>query len=239
MAPTHNAVAVQSVQFDAQFAQRTAVLLGSLQPRLKPEQAVAELLACLAKEKVDRESRGLNHWNAHAPRFLGGLVRQARNEKRRRHQEAETYFRAKRREILSYARAVVGDAAAAEVVASETYRELLEGGTDASHFFMALAGNARNYLARQAYQREKFTSWEETVGSEGSYPEGMDKEEGNIQAFDLHSSRHEDQDPLDILIAREEEQERQKLIASAKKDPRWRYIKTRDWAAPLRENVRN
>ena len=241
MAPTYNAVAAQSVSFDAQLAGRAAVLIGSLRsrPRRKPEQVVSELIEQLKQEKFDRESRGLNHWDEHAPKFLGGLIRQARAEKRRRHQEAANFYRAKRREILSFARAIVGDSAGADVVAAETYRELLEGGTTSDRFFMALVGNARNYLARQTYGREMFVTLEEAFGPQGDSPEGSDGEEGESLSLEPMSHRLEDQDPLDILIAREDEEERQKLVAAAKQDPRWRYIKLRDWAAPLVEDVRN
>jgi hypothetical protein len=62
-------------------------------------------------------------------------------------------------EVLSFARAVVGDFAAAEIVAAETYRELIEGGTTVSQFFMALVANARNYLARQAYSERSSPLW--------------------------------------------------------------------------------
>src|ERR1035437_3519705 len=138
MAPTHNTVAVYSANLDAQLAQRTVMLIGVLRPRRRADQVVAELLDQLKLEKLDCESRGLNHWGEHAPRFLRGLVRQARAEKRRRHQEAVDFDQVKRREVLRFARAVVGDSAAAEIVAAETYRELLEGGTTVGQFFMAL-----------------------------------------------------------------------------------------------------
>lgn len=239
MAPTHNAVAVQSVQFDAQLARRAAVIIGSLQSRRKPEQVVAELLNQLKQEKLDRESRGLNHWDEHAPKFLGGLIRQARTEKRLRHQEAVAFYEAKRREILSFARAIVGDSTGADVVAAETYRELLEGGTTSDRFFMALVGNARNYLARQTYRREMFVTLEEAFGPQGDSPEGSDGEEGEGLSLEPLSHRHEDQDPLDILIAREDEEERQKLVAAAKRDPRWRFVKRKKWAQPLLEDVPN
>ena len=106
MAPTHNSVAVQS---DVQLARRAAFLIGSLEPRRKPEQLVTELLSQLSHEKNSRESRGLNHWDEHAPQFLGALVRRSRAERRRRHSDAEAFYKAKRREALRFARVIVGD----------------------------------------------------------------------------------------------------------------------------------
>ena len=233
MAPTQTAVAVPSVSSDVQLARRAAVLIGSLRPRQKPEHAVADLLERLQREKQQREAHGLNHWDAHAPRFLGALVRQARAEKQKRHQEAEAFYKAKRREILSFARAVVGDAPAAEVVAAETYRELLEGGATLSHFFMALAANARNHLARQSYQRERFSSLEESFDATAGELHAFEAAEGERASFEPLSHHREDQDPLEILIAREEEQERAQLVAQAKQDPRWRFIKRKKWAQQL------
>ena len=227
MAPTQTAVAVPSVSSDLQLARRAAVLIGSLRPRMKPEHAVADLLEHLQREKQQREAHGLNHWDTHAPRFLGTLVRQARAEKQKRYQEAEAFYKAKRREALRFARVIVGDPAGAEAVTAETYRELLEGGTTSSTFFSALVGNARNYLEGQARRNETFQPFEAA---------------GEVESDDLARFVHEpvshhleDQDPLEILIAREDAQERDELLAKAKKDPRWRYIKTRAWAAPLRE----
>lgn len=225
MAPTHTAVAVPSVSSDVQLARRAAVLIGSLRPRQKPEHAVADLLDRLQREKQQREANGLNHWDAHAPRFLGSLVRQARVEKQKRHQEAEAFYKAKRREALRFARVIVGDSAAAEAVTAETYRELLEGGTTSSLFFSALVGNARNYLEGQARRNETFQPFEAAGEGEGD----------DIARFVHEPASHhfEDQDPLEILIAREEARTHAALLAEAKKDPRWRFIKRKKWAQPL------
>lgn len=231
MAPTQTAVAVSS---DARLAHRAAALIGSLQPKQKPERVVADLLDRLQREKRTREGLGLNHWEAHAPRFLGAIVRQARAARRKRHQDAEAFYKAKRREIVSYARAIVKDPAAADIVAAETYRELLEGGASLSHFFLALTANARDYLARQGYQRERFASLEDSIQMTGLGLETDGAEEGGT-TFEPLSHHLEDQDPLEILIAREEAAEHSALVAQAMRDPRWRFIKRKKWAKPLRE----
>jgi len=243
MASTHNAVVVSAVAVDSsnsdiELAHRAAALLTFLQPRKTSVLAVHEMLDQLGKEKIERESRGLNHWDKHAPQFLSLIVRQARSEKRRRHQEAEAFFRPKHREAVRFALAIVGSTAAAEIVVAETYRELLEGGTPVANFFTALVGNARNYLARASYRQEKFLSPEEAFTP--NY-RSSDSGEGDEESFALEPASHhlEDQDPLDILIAREDEEQRRQMVMQAKEDPRWRYIKLREWAAPLREDVRN
>lgn len=243
MAHTHNAVAVTpgvavDSKKDVDFAHRAAALLIRLKPCLDTEKVVHELLSQQRLEKLARESRGLNHWSEHAPRFLAQAVRQARQDRLRRYQEAEAFYKARHREIVRFARAIVGDLAAAETVASDTYRELLEGGATIPGFFAALVCNARNYLEAEAYRRDKFVPQDEAFNpSFGSAD--TEGDEGDVPSFEPMSQRLEDQDPLDILIAREEEEARQRLVTAAKEDPRWRYIKRRDWAAPLLGNVRN
>lgn len=229
MAPTYNAVAAQSVQFDAQLARRAAVLIGSLQPCRKPEQVVVALLEQLKQEKIARESRGLNHWDAHAPRFLRSLILEARVEKRRRHREAEEFYKAKRREALRFAHVIVGNSAAAEVVAAETYRELLEGGTTSGNFFSALVGNARNYLKGEARRQERFQPLEAAGEAEC--------DSGANFTHEPLSHHFEDQDPLDILIAREDQEETHRQIEAAREIAQsdWRYcwIGQKKWGREL------
>ncbi len=242
MAPMYNAVvvptAVDSVKLDIELSQRAAALLVHLQPRKDSVKVVHELLGQLEAEKLAREARGLNHWSEHAPKFLSLIVRQARRDKQRRYQEAEAFCKARHSEIVRFAQAIVKDRESAEIVASETYRELLEGGATIPGFFAALVCNARNHLAREAYRRGKFVEIQEAlapnIGTSDNPDAGAD-----WLIVEPPSSRLEDQDPLDILIAREEEEERQRMLTAAKKDPRWRYIKRRDWAAPLLGDVRS
>jgi hypothetical protein len=239
VAPTHNAVvvAVDPVSLNAQLAHRAAALLTVLQPRKTSEQAFHELLDEMWAAKRAREASGLNHWSEHAPKVLAGIIRQARREKLQRYQEAEAFFKIKHCEVLRFARAIVMDSAAAEAVASETYRELLEGRTTVANFFAALVANARNYMMRRSYQRDKVVSLDEAFAP--SYSDSESIEDDDVMALEPASQGREDQDPLDILIAREAEEARQQRVAAAMKDPRWRYIKRRDWAMPLLEDVRN
>ncbi len=251
MAHTHNAVAVASVIASAvaaaavaestrevELAHRAAALLVRLKPCLDPEKVVHEFLRQQRVEKLARESRNLNHWSEHAPKFLALIVRQARLDRLRRYQEAEAFYKARHREIVRFARAVVGDSDAAEIVASDTYRELLEGSISLGGFFAAVVANGRNYLARQSYRRDKFMPLEEAF-SPNCIGSDLAGDEGEAPSFEPMSHRQEDQDPLEILIAREEEAAHRRTVIAAKQDPRWRYIKRRDWAAPMLKNVRN
>ncbi len=238
----HNAVAVassvDSISRDVELSHRAAALLVRLKPCLDPEKVVLELLSRQRVEKLAREFRGLNHWEEHSPKFLAQIVRQARQDRLRRYQEAAAFYKSRHREIVRFARAIIGDSAASEIVASDTYRELLEGAANIPGFFTALVCNARDYMEGEAYRRGKFVLVDEAFGPSfgGADVEGG---EGEIPSFEPLSHRLEDQDPLDILIAREDETVRRRTVVAAKQDPRWRYIKRRDWAAPLLGNVRN
>jgi hypothetical protein len=239
MASTHNAVVVASVaavdsyNLDVALAHRAAALLTFLQPRKTSELAVYELLDQLGKEKLERESRGLNHWDKHAPQFLSRIVRQARQDKRRRHQEAEAFLRAKHREAVRFALAIVGSTSAAEIVVAETYRELLEGGATIPGFFPALVCNGRDYLDSQASHQRRFAPLEEALP-----PSWSSEEDGPVFATaDPISHRFDDQDPLDILIAREEEIARERQIQKAKEIARgcrkYRWVRAKNWAQEL------
>ena len=231
------AVAVDSVNLDVELSHRTAALLAAVQPRLDSEQIVHELLDQLKAEKLSREACGLNHWSEHAPKFLSGIVRQARREKQRRYLEAEAFYMARHSEVLRFARAIVKDGSGAETVASDTYRELLEGAATIPGFFTALICNARDYMEGEAYRRGRFVPQDEAFSSNFTSADNADGDEST--SSEPMSYRPEDQDPLDILIARDEEAAHQRRVSAAVSDPRWRYIKKRGWAAPLLENVRN
>jgi hypothetical protein len=239
MASTHNAVVVtvDSYNPDVALAHRAAALLTFLQPRKTAELVVPALLDQLKNEKIDRESRGLNHWDKYAPQFLSGLVWQVRREKRLRYQEAEAFFKAKHREALRCALAIVGNFAAAEAVVSDTYRELLMGSATIAGFFAALVCNARNYLESDACRRDKFVPQDDAFSRRNS---GSDNADGDDQVgFEIEpmSHRRDDQDPLNILIAREDDETRRREIETAKTIARgcrkYRWVRAKHWSQDL------
>lgn len=242
MAHTHKAVAVasavDSISRDVELSHRAAALLVRLKPCLDSEKVVHELRSQQRVEKLSREFRGLNHWEEHSPKFLAQIVRKARLDRLRRYQEAESFYKARHREIVRFARVIIGDSVAAEIVASDTYRELLEGGATIPGFFTALICNARDYMEGESYRRNKFTPVDEAFSpSFGSAD--MVGGEGEIASFEPLSRRLEDQDPLEILIAREDEAAHRRTVVAAKQDPRWRFFKRKKWAQPLLGNVPN
>jgi len=212
MAPTHTAVAalVAVSTVDSDPARRAAESV--IQPHKTPEQIANDLLERLRKAKRRRELRGLN----------------------------QSFFQAERERAVSRATAMLGNREDAEELVAETFLELAEGRTAPGHFYRALWANLLNRWEKTQKQAASFVSIEKVVMSAAG-PGAADSEAAGAPdaVEDFASTRLEDQDPLDIMIAREEREASRLMVEAAMQDPRWRYIKRRDWAAGLEENVRN
>ncbi len=128
----------------------------------------------------------------------------------------------------------------AEEIVGATFLELLEGRTAVGHFYRALWANLVNRWEKVQREGASFVSIEKVAMSAGASGSAeAESEAGGDAVEDFSSCRLDDRDPLDILIAREEREKSRRMVEDAMKDPRWRYIKRRDWAAGLEENVRN
>ncbi|MDE2490210.1 MAG: hypothetical protein KGM24_05145 [Elusimicrobia bacterium] len=149
----------------------------------------------------------------------------------------EEFFRAEHKTALARAAAMLGSTADAEDVVSETFREFLEGKTDRDHFYRALKSNIADRRRRMARERRRESSLERHITPRMlSIEECAWGVEGvDCVAVEPSSSRADDRDPLDVLIAREDLRTREREVESALRDPRWRYIKRRKWARPLAE----
>lgn len=154
--------------------------------------------------------------------------------------DTERCFRSQRRTMEARAAALTGNRADAEDATCQTFLEMLRGDTEPSRSYRALRANALDIRRRNNREAKRRVPLERTISpaalslEEGAWgPEGID-----TLSLEPFSSRSDDRDPLDILIAREEEEQRKTLVLRALKDPRWRYVKTRKWGAILREHVR-
>lgn len=199
--------------WESQLVAHAVSLQSKYRPSWKPAELVEELLARLRAEKAVRESRNLNHWADHAPRFVAGVLGQARQSYLQRRRDVRNLLRTRHAAIVRVLESVVHDPAAAEAIVSDTYKELIEGRTSLRYFPNAALANARNYLKSRKLDHERFLP--------------LDAADGAL------SQRPDDQDPLGILIQQEEQQETAALVIAAMKDPRWRYIKRLTWAKRL------
>lgn len=233
MAPEYKVVlsvlrtAAVAAQQDAELAHKAASFLAFSLPEKSRAQVVEELLARLRQEKAERESRGLNHWHEHGPRFLARIVVGERAE----HRRAVAAFVAENHEhALEFAFHITRNWDQAERALGKTYVELLEGKTTVRFFFRALKLNARDVLRLYRIERERFDSVEYLRARQLAEAAGTEGEKREMESFDFPSHHKEDRDPEEILIEREELEAARKI---AETDWRYRWIRQKEWGRTL------
>jgi len=192
----------QSVQDVA--GNEVAAWLAENLPQNSPKSIVDGVLGRLQRKKTQRESKGLNHWEEYGPKYLQRLLR--RSEPIRRAHRLTAFIASNHGEAVEFARRITGNLALAEEAVSRTYLEFLSGRTDEARFYHALKMNARNLLESRDRGHRRSESLESLTASVSArrFLSGDD----TPATVDFPSSRLEDQDPLDILIEREEQRER-------------------------------
>jgi hypothetical protein len=134
---------------------------------------------------------------------------------------------------VEFANRITCDRYLAETVVSQTYIELLQGRTTIALFYHALKMNARDALRLQQIERGRFESLDHMVAEDSSRKSAGYDSLGESERADFQSHRWDDQDPIDVLIQREDRAELDQMVQTTLKDPRWRYIKRLKWASPL------
>ncbi|MFA6093839.1 MAG: hypothetical protein WCU88_09790 [Elusimicrobiota bacterium] len=233
MAPETTAVSAVA----APAAEKEAVLAENIGAPVEP--AVADpsrkqILSSLL-ERLHELRRERCRWEAANPweEYAAGYVEKALRETERR-EEIAGFIDANHRDALQFALRVTQNCQLAEQVVSETYIELLTDKTSIHYFFRALKMNARNLLEARNVAQARFKSLEALAAPNKerlTCPDGEAEE--TVTGVDFPSHRQDDQDPLEILIKREETSLYSGLVKAAMADPRWRYIKRRDWARSL------
>lgn len=209
-------------------------LNGSFAAPDKP-QVVEDLLARLQQERTSRDPAGNHFRPEHARQVVEDLLAEVLAQSKRR-RELDAFFRSVHDKAVAIARKALDREDEAQDAVAATYAKVLAGKTQPRHFFRALKQTIIDRLRSRGREQALFTQPKEVTPkplslSEVAWgPDGVD-----TITNDPASARLDDQDPLDLLVMREEQEGRRRMLAAAKKDPRWRYIKLRAWAAPLRE----
>lgn len=230
-------VVVTAEPWEVRLARNAVSRLNGDVPAPAKPQIVEALLARFQKEKTSRLPDGQDTWEAHAHKAVHNLLTEVL-EQAQRQAEITAFFHANHGRALAYAESILKNLAAAQDAVSKTYLELLEGKTTTARFFRALKNNARDILRRMSREVERFEPTERVFDPQ--HLPGEDRMSGGeSDEFSLEpaSSSLEDQDPLDQLIHREEQAERDQMVQVALKDPRWRFCKRRKWAQPLLAHV--
>lgn len=146
---------------------------------------------------------------------------------------AELFIARRHGELVEFALRVARDPEVAQRAVARVCLDLLAGKTREAVIFRALKLDLRNEMQKARRERRKMESLDALLTRRFTFDGEGDDLRCDIAPEDFASPRPEDQDPLDILIAREEESERRKQLARAKADPRWRYLKRRKWAKTI------
>lgn len=158
-----------------------------------------------------------------SPQEIAQRLLERLREDSRLQEEFTRFHKAKNRRAISYAFKILGNDEDAEDAVSRTYLELLQGKTDAQHFFNALRRNCLNKL--ESAKREGAVILR--IGELKSDLQGEEGEEMDDESFlESISSRHDAQDPATLVLAQEEIRDALKII---RKDPRFRWVRQKKW----------
>jgi len=186
----------------------------------------------LLRDQSRRIAKNLNHWERYAPARSRELVKRAVDTRNAR---IGQFIKSNEKAMWEQAWRITRNRYLAEKAIVRTCRELWEGRTREDVFFRALKMNARDEMVIRNLERDRCRSLDTARFPQPSTrSEFLRDLEVEPDQADFASPWADDQNPMEILIQREEKAELGRLVAQAFKDPRWRYVKRRQWAAPLR-----
>ncbi|MDE2141182.1 MAG: hypothetical protein KGJ84_02055 [Elusimicrobia bacterium] len=223
MTPVATAVAAQPHSREAVLAQEAASKLAASLPAKPASEIVEDLLERLQRRRLLRDASGLNHWESYCPSYLETLVRRFQTGDPLR--QIVRFIVVNHASAVEFATRITCDADLAETAVSKTYIELLKGKTTVTRFYHALKMNCRDLLRRRAREQKRFESLDGLMSAaQAARANSLGCDSDAVDDIDFPSPRLEDQDPLDILIAREEGRERSAELERAIRDVR----RTRD-----------
>jgi len=206
------------------LAASAAAQLAAALPNKSPQEIVEDLLHRLGHRRTLRDRKGLNHWAEYCPRYLDRLVARHRTGDFLR--EAVRFIIVNHDSAVEFATRITCDADMAETAVSQTYVELLKRRTKVKFFYHALKMNARDLLQARGREMQRFDSLDGLLSAAARRQNlsAAETQSDYSEAIDFTSTRLDDQDPLDVLIARQERQERSDELERAIRDVR----RTRD-----------
>lgn len=166
------------------------------------QQLICDLLGRLAAEKKLREAKNLNHWQEYAPARISAIGERLLAE---REEAVTTYLKAHFARLNDLAWRITRSVILADLAVIRTGWELWRGDTDENVCYHALKMNARNLLEKRANGTLRAESIEGLMSAAAARGEDLD----------FPSGRLEDQDPLEVLLARDAEQERNDELSYA------------------------
>lgn len=207
------AVAAPPQSREAALAQEAAAKPAAGLPNKPASEVVEDLLARLRRKRLSRDAAGLNHWESYCPAYLERLVKRFQVGDPLR--QIVRFIVVNHASAVEFATRITRDADLAETAVSRTYIKLLQGRTRIAVFYRALKMGARDLLKARARELKRFESLDALVSAaRADHALAVDSETSNAcEDIDFPSRRLEDQDPLDILIARHDERQEQRELA--------------------------
>lgn len=174
---------------------RTAISrLGPGFTRKLRQNLICDLLGRLSSEKEQRRARNLNLREEYTPARISALAEQLLAK---RGEKIRAYLKANWKRLNEMAWRITRDIDLADWAVAQTAWELWEGRTNEDVCYRALKMNARDLLGTRAAGLRRFESLDGMLSAAAARGEDID----------FPSHRLDDQDPLDILLAKEEQKE--------------------------------
>lgn len=226
---------VVSESSEHQLARSAVAHLGANLSHEAQEEVAQQVLERLLKDKTRRSIRNLNHWSEYAPgrvSVLAERVLEARNTR------IGAYLKAHRKAARDLAWRITRSWDLAERAIVQTCMELWEGRTHEAVFLRALKMNARDVLVLRNLQRNRVESLDTARSAQSSSRADLLRDlEVEPDQADFVSHRPDDQDPLEILIQREDDQYRDRLLSEARhladNSRRYWWIRQKKWGQEL------
>lgn len=180
---------------------------------------ICDLLGRLSVEKERRRARNLNHWEVYAPARIPALAEELLAE---RGAKITAYLKAHWKPLNELAWRVTRDISLADQAVARTAWEFWEGRTDEEVCYRALKMNARDLLGKRATKLRRSVSLDGMLSTAAARGEDLD----------FPSHRFDDQDPLEILLAREEQRETDDELEYALRNVRRRgnrWVLEKEW----------
>jgi len=156
-----------------------------------------------------------------------------------RRESLKDFYNANHSKAVVFAKLFLGDEDEAKDAVAHTYLKLLTGKTPQNRFFRALKQTCFDRLRRLRREGRLFSSPRTDVTPELlSLSEcAWGRDGADTVAIEPISEKLDDQDPLEILVRREDQERFDRMVKTAFNDPRWRFCKRKKWAQPLLAHV--
>lgn len=181
-----------------------------------PHRSEGELSSYLRRrlrEEQEKESLyNMDDWSERAPKLLARLVRSLSNTEAWRRRKIENFFRKAYQGALKFARNYLWRREDIEDAVGLAFIALHEGKTEAGYFNRKLRDICVDRL-RELDDERKYAGIE-------------------VSPDDFRVSM-EQRDPLNVLMDRRYDRAKRLLVGQAKKRPKWRDARRKQWAQPL------